>query len=81
MIYAQNILNSSRRSGGREARRYIRAAPLARDLRPVRAGLEGGQFKPLSAASIKSIDVTVYQILEEIGLSQAPESGIQYIMN
>ena len=79
MIYDQNIPNASRRSGGREARRFLRAAPLARDLRPVRAGLEGGQFKPLSAESIKSIDVTVYQILEEIGLSQAPESGIKYM--
>ena len=67
MIYDRNIPNSSRRSGGREARRSLRAAPLARDLRPVRAGLEGGQFKPLSAESVKSIDVTVYQILEEIG--------------
>ena len=27
---------SSRRSGGREARRSLRAAPLADDLRPVR---------------------------------------------
>ena len=32
----------SRRSGGREARRTLRAAPLADDLRPVRAGLSGG---------------------------------------
>ena len=79
MIYDKNIPNASRRSGGREARRSLRAAPLARDLRPVRAGLEGGQFKPLDAESVKSIDVTVYQILEEIGLSQAPESGIKYM--
>ena len=45
MIYDRNIPNSSRRSGGREARRSLRAAPLARDLRPVRAGLEVGQTK------------------------------------
>ena len=81
MIYDRNIPNSSRRSGGREARRSLRAAPLARYLRPVRAGLEGGQFKPLSAESLKSIDVTVYRILEEIGLSQVPESGIKYMTN
>ena len=79
MIYDRNIPNSTRRSGGREARRSLRAAPLARDLRPVPVGLEGGQFKPLSAASVKSINVTVYQVLEEIGLSQAPESGIKYM--
>jgi trimethylamine--corrinoid protein Co-methyltransferase len=79
MIYDQNIPNAPRRSGGGEARRTLRAAPLARDLRPVRAGLEGGQFKPLDAEAVKSIGVTVYQILEEIGLSQAPESGIKYM--
>ena len=51
----------------------------AKDFRPVRAGLEGGQFKPLDAEAVKSIDATVYQILEEIGLSQAPVSGIEYM--
>ena len=79
MIYDRNIPNSSRRSGGREARRILRAAPLAEDKRPVRAGLEGGKFKPLDAAAVKAIDATVYQILEEIGLSQAPDSGIKYM--
>ena len=38
----------SRRSGGREARRAMRAAPLADDIRPVRAGLEGGSYGPLT---------------------------------
>ena len=60
MIYDQNIPNASRRSGGRETRRFLRAAPMARDLRPVRAGLEGGQFKPLDAELVKSVDATVY---------------------
>lgn len=73
------IPQSSRRSGGREARRSMRAAPLADELRPVRAGLSGGTFKPLSDASVKAIEDTVYQILDEIGLSQAPESGVKYL--
>ena len=75
----RTIPHSSRRSGGREARRTLRAAPLAEDLRPVRAGLEGGNFKPLAAAAVKAVDATVYQILEEIGLSQAPDTGIKYM--
>ncbi|MGA0181555.1 MAG: trimethylamine methyltransferase family protein [Candidatus Puniceispirillaceae bacterium] len=75
----RTIPHSSRRSGGREARRTLRAAPLAVDLRPVRAGLEGGNFKPLDAAAVKAVDATVYQILEEIGLSQAPDTGIKYM--
>ena len=36
------------RSGGRQARVAMRAAPLADDVRPVRAGMPGGQYKPLS---------------------------------
>ena len=37
---------SSRRAGGRTARRMERAAPLAAELRPVRPGLAGGQYRP-----------------------------------
>ena len=44
MIYGRNIPNASRRSGGREARRTLQAAPLAKDLRRVRAGLESGHL-------------------------------------
>ena len=79
MIQNRLIAYSSRRSGGREARRTLRAAPLAEDLRPIRAGLEGGNFKPLDAAAVQAVDATVYQILEEIGLSQAPDSGVKYM--
>ena len=75
----RSIPQSSRRSGGREARRSVRAAPLADELRPVRAGLSGGTFKPLNDASVKAIEDTVYQILDEIGLSQAPETGVKYM--
>ena len=70
---------SSRRSGGREARRSLRAAPLADDLRPVRAGLSGGQFRPLDDTAVQAVNDTVFQILDEIGLSQAPQSGIDYM--
>ena len=45
----------SRRSGGREARRAIRSQPLADDIRPVRAGLEGGKYKPLSENELERI--------------------------
>jgi len=79
MIQNRLIPYSTRRSGGREARRLLRAAPLAEDLRPIRAGLEGGNFKPLDAAAVQAVDATVYQILEEIGLSQAPDSGVKYM--
>ena len=33
----------------------------------------------MDAAGVQAVDVTVYQILEEIGLSQAPDSGVKYM--
>ena len=49
---SRNIPRSNRRSGGREARRNVRSAPLAEELRPVRAGMTGGTFRPLDAAAV-----------------------------
>ena len=69
----------SRRAGGRQARKSLRSSPLSEEMRPVRAGLEGGSYKPLGDASLTAVIDTVYQILEEIGLSQAPQSGIDYM--
>ena len=74
-----SVPQSARRSGGRAARRTVRAAPLAEELRPIRAGLAGGQYRPLDDAAVKAIDEAVYQILEEIGLSQAPDTGVAYM--
>ncbi|PKP75739.1 MAG: methyltransferase [Alphaproteobacteria bacterium HGW-Alphaproteobacteria-6] len=64
------------RAGGREARRAARAAPLAEALRPIRAGLPGGQYKPLTEAGMARIHAAALEALEVIGLSQAPKSGV-----
>ncbi|MEM6479788.1 MAG: trimethylamine methyltransferase family protein [Pseudomonadota bacterium] len=65
------------RSGGRAARRAARATKLADDIRPVRPGLEGGVLKPLGQSDIERIDDAVMRCLEEIGLADAPPSGIE----
>ncbi len=70
---------SQTRSGGRSARRAARAAPLAEHLRPVRAGMEGGQYAPLSAADLDRIHHAALEALETIGLIDAPESGVAYL--
>ena len=57
----------ARRSNSREAKIALRKAALAEDLRPVRPGESGGQFKPLTPDNIEQIEATVYRILEEIG--------------
>ncbi|MFZ2101067.1 MAG: trimethylamine methyltransferase family protein [Oricola sp.] len=67
----------ARRSGGRAGRIAVRTAPLADDLRPVRPGLAGGQYNPLSDASVRCIHEAALDALEEIGLANAPQSGIE----
>ncbi len=69
----------ARRSGGREARRAMRAAPVAAEARPVRAGLEGGQYRPLSDEGVKRIHEAALVALEEIGLANAPPSGVEIL--
>ncbi len=67
------------RAGGREARRAARAAPLDEALRPIRAGLPGGQYRPLTEAGMARIHAAALEALEVIGLSQAPTSGVEIL--
>ena len=66
----------SRRAGGRANRVALRSAPLAENLRPIRAGMPGGQYRPLTDAGMARIHESALQALEVIGLSQAPPSGV-----
>ncbi len=67
----------SRRSGGREARRAMRAVPLADDIRPVRAGLEGGSYGPLKQNDQERIHEAVLTLLETVGFANAIPSCIE----
>lgn len=73
------MAESPRRSGGRAARHALRAAPLTREMRPVRAGLSGGRYKPLTDADVARIHDAALQALEGIGLADAPPSGVAYM--
>jgi len=67
-----------RRSGNsRQAKIALRKAALAEDLRPVRAGIPGGQYRPLKDNDIEMIDDTVFKILEEVGFADATEHCIE----
>ena len=70
---------SSRRAGGRSARKAMRAAPLSEDIRPIRAGLEGGSYSPLSNTDVERIHEAALTALEEIGLCDAPQNGVDYL--
>ena len=73
-------VQTPRRSGGRAARQALRSAPLAENIRPVRPGMTGGRYKPLTEAEVQRIHHAALDALEQIGLSQAPQSGIDYMV-
>jgi trimethylamine--corrinoid protein Co-methyltransferase len=67
------------RGGARAARRAARMAPLPDSLRPVRPGMSGGRYKPLSEADVLRIHHAALDVLENIGLADATPSGIDYM--
>ena len=69
----------SRRAGGRAARQALRAAPLAEDIRPVRAGMPGGSYKPVGDNDLCLVYDTALKLLAEVGLNEAPESGVELL--
>ncbi|MEM7026473.1 MAG: trimethylamine methyltransferase family protein, partial [Pseudomonadota bacterium] len=73
------VLERSAKRGGRAARLAARSQPLSDDLRPVRAGLEGGWYRPLSPENVTRIHNAALDALEHIGLSNAPESGVEIL--
>ncbi|SMX31438.1 trimethylamine methyltransferase family protein [Octadecabacter ascidiaceicola] len=71
----------SNRSGGRAARHAARAAKLSDDMRPVRAGMTGGRYKPLSDTDVLKIHEAALTALETIGLADAPPTGVEILTN
>ena len=78
-LQEQDVADQSRarRSGGREARRAMRAAPLAEDVRPVRAGMEGGRYTPLARNDLERVHEAVLTLLETVGFGNAIPSCIE----
>ncbi len=72
-------MSESRRLGGRAARRALRAAPTPEDEKPVRPGMEGGRYKPLTDNEVERIHHAALDVLETIGLSQAIPSCIEIV--
>lgn len=71
----------AKRAGGRSARLAVRSAPLTEDIRPIRPGMTGGTFKPLSDSDVLRIHHAALDALEQIGLADAPDSGIEIMTN
>lgn len=65
-----------KRSGGRQARKKMRAAPL--EVKPVFAGMNGGQYRPLSENDMDQIHASVLEALATVGLSGVTDSAAAY---
>ncbi len=72
----QSPSRAAQRSGGRSARRQARASALPESMRPVRPGMSGGQYRPMSDAEVQRVHRAALEALETIGLADAPQSGI-----
>ncbi len=73
------ITRSTPRSGGRAARRAARSTALPDHLKPVRPGLEGGTYKPLTDEGMARIHTAALDVLERVGLADAPPSGVAHL--
>ena len=69
----------SKRLGGRSARKAMREAPLAEDIKPVQPGMTGGRFKPFTDGEVLQVNEAAMKILETIGLAQATQTCIDYL--
>ncbi len=67
------------RRGGRSARKALRSAPLADNIKPIRGGMQGGKYKPLSDSEVQKIHNSALTLLEEVGFADAIPSCIEYV--
>ncbi len=70
---------TTRRRGGRDARRELRARPIPREEAAVKPGMTGGQYKPLSDADMQRINDTALDLLETVGLADAIPSCVELL--
>ncbi len=69
---------SSRRSGGREARVAMRAAPLEDNIKPIRGGMTGNKYQVLTPSEVEKVHQSALEILETIGFADALPTTIEY---
>jgi trimethylamine---corrinoid protein Co-methyltransferase len=70
-----------KRAGGRAARKALRATKPPISEAPVRPGMEGGQYLPLTENEIQRIHQAALDVLEQIGLSNAIPSCVEIFTN
>jgi trimethylamine--corrinoid protein Co-methyltransferase len=78
MVERRRKSGKSRRAGGRDARRALRAAGVRGQA--VRPGMSGGAYKPLSERDIQRINETALDILENIGIGEPIPEILHYAL-
>jgi trimethylamine--corrinoid protein Co-methyltransferase len=68
-----------RRTGGRAGRIADRAAPVEVDDRPVRPGLPGGRYQPLTERDMQMVYDTALWLLENVGMGSPVPEFIQVV--
>ena len=68
-----------RRAGGRAGRIALRQAPLPEDQRPIRPGLSGGAYRPLSESDLQAVYDTALHLIEHIGMGTAIPEFIEVV--
>jgi len=68
-----------RRTGGRAGRIAERAAPVEVDDRPIRPGLAGGRYKPLTERDMQMVYDAALGLLENIGMGSPVPEFIQVV--
>ena len=64
---------------GRDKKIALRAAPISKEMNPIKPGLLGGSYKPLSEKDFKKLYNLALDALADIGIGLAPQSGITYM--
>lgn len=72
-------LSNRRRGGGRAARVASRRNPLSADQRPVRPGLSGGRYAPLSLSAMQQVYDTALELLERVGMGSPVDAFIDAV--
>ena len=75
MAEGKSNVSPRRRGGGRSSRHRMRKAGPAHA--PVRAGLKGGAFKPLSDHDMERIHKTALDVLENVGVADPPAEMLE----
>ncbi len=70
---------SQRRRGGRNARKALRSAPLADNIKPVWPGMQSDRYRVLTSLDMDNIHAAILDTLETIGLADAIPSCIEAV--